>query len=80
MQDFLAGYGKRLESWDGPPMGNHLTAFFIYQQGGGYMGIGFIKGHYISQGFDHQPSEEEVQEHFKNDPRFTQYFDNIPQV
>jgi hypothetical protein len=44
------------------------------------MGIGLIKGHYISQGFDHEPSREEVQEHFKHDPRFTQYLDKIPGV
>jgi hypothetical protein len=75
VQDFLAEFGNRIESWSGPPMGNHTTAFFIYEQGGGYVGIGFIKGHYISTAFDQRPTQQEVEEHFKSDPNFTQYFE-----
>ncbi|HBB88144.1 MAG TPA: hypothetical protein DC047_11055 [Blastocatellia bacterium] len=72
--DFLESYGKRLDSWDGTPMGNRVVAFFIYDNQGQYLGIGFIGGHYISQPFDHLPTREEVEKHFETDERFTKHF------
>ena len=55
-------------------MGNRVVAFFIYDNQGQYLGIGFIGGHYISQPFDHLPTREEVEKHFETDERFTKHF------
>jgi hypothetical protein len=74
MPDFLEQFGKRLESWNGHPMGNRQTAFFIYERDGEYIAIGFISNSYISQPFDHLPSPEEVEKHFESDERFKKHF------
>ena len=31
MPDYLEQFGKRIMSWDGQPIGNRQTAFFIYE-------------------------------------------------
>jgi hypothetical protein len=74
MPDFLEQFGKQLTSWNGQPMGNRQTAFFIYERDGSYTAIGLLGGHYYSQPFDHLPSPAEVEKHFESDERFKQHF------
>src|SRR5712692_2369799 len=74
MPDYLEQFGNQVTSWNGQPMGNRQTAFFIYERDGSFTGIGLISGNYYSQTFDHLPSPAEGEQHFASDERFKRHF------
>lgn len=77
MADLLEQYGTEVELWNGAGFGNRPTTYSIHEKNGTYTAIGLIGGDYISQGFDHYPSRQEVEDRFISDPRFTMRFNAL---